>query len=231
MTTIFKASGTITNPPQGSFVHPDLGVSGVVTQYSARDLIGADGTAVTQLRDLVGGHDLNLTAGAAAIEDGHGPRLLDLYDGVNTVTMASDTFAGVGMDRTLVLSGYFTGNPTATEYVLATLANGASISMQSNGAFRAFGNGAGSLGSAVVGKPTAAVVVASLNDDLTAKIAVNGVIVSGAITYGATSTLSQMRLFSTVAMRLKVADVALIDHAVSDVEIAAITEALMGFLP
>lgn len=230
MTTIVRATGTITSPPVGSFVYPEIGVPGVVSQFSARELLGASGAAVALLHDGVGGHDMALNTGGATILDVSGKRLLDLYDGTNTVRFASTAFSGVGLDRTLVLSARFLGNPSATERAFSTLelAPG-SINMSSGGLFQAYGSSSG-FNSGAISKPVSAVVIATLDDAGVAKIAVNGTITTGAITYSSSAS-SLLAIRATVAQRYQVADVALISGILTDAQIATVTAALQPYLP
>lgn len=230
MTLIIRAPGRIESPMPGAFDPPKLGVTGIFSRFVSVGAAPNIGDVITTLKDQVGSHDLIASAGTVTFDKvGSLPVVSLAAAGRNT--MASVAFAGLPKGRTIAMLAYFSANPGATEQLIKTIPTNIAALAATGGSFAAYGDGASFPASAAVAKPGWFVVVASLGADGTAKIAVNGVIKDGALTFANSGTTSRFDITAPGTIGMKLVDLAIIDHAVTDDEIASITAGLTKWLP
>lgn len=230
MTLIIRSPDEITNPLPGSFDGPSLGVNGIVSRFVSVGAASEIGSTITILKDLIGGHDLMPSLGISKYEKVDGVPVVSLATSGSNA-LKSDQFSSLPKGRAIAFLGYFSANPAALEQFITTIPNAkGAVSINPNGQFSSYADGSPFLTSALpalsIAKPGWFRIVMSYGADGAAKLSVNGVVVSGTSVYTGTGVPSHIEVKASSSIGMKFADLAIIDHAVSDGEIASINAGL-----
>lgn len=234
MTLIIRSPGKIARPLPGSFDGPNLGVNGVASRFVSIGAASSVGCIVASLKDLVGGHNLAANGGVATYEEVSGIPVVSLAAAGNN-SLASDQFSNLPKGRTIALLAYFSANPAALEQIVTTIpTTKAVIAVNPNGQFSTYGDTGPWLTSALpaggISRPGWFKIIASYGADGSSKLSVNGVTISGTSGYGGSGSPSQITIKGSGSIGMKFADLVIIDHAVTDMEIARISEGLGEWL-
>jgi len=231
MTLIIRAPGRITSPLPGSFDPPSLGVTGIFSRFLALGAAANPGDVVTTVKDQVGTHNVSTVAGVVKYEEVGGVPVISLAEPGRNRLLASP-FTGLPKGRSIAVLARLAGNPTATEQLINTQTSKAALSILSWGAISLWGDAVPFLSTAVAPgpKPGWFILVASLGADGVGKIAVNGAITTGPNAYGDSGVDSIIEIEAPDTVGMKFVDLAIIDHAVTDAEIASITAGLGTWL-
>jgi hypothetical protein len=231
MTLIIRAPGRIASPLPGSFDPPSLGVTGIFSRFLALGAAATPGDVVTTVKDQVGTHDVSSALGVVKFEEVDGVPVISLA-AAGRNRLISNSFSGLPKGRTIAMLARLSGNPAATEQLVSTIPSKAALSILSWGALSLWGDTVPFLYTPVAPapKPGWFIVVASLGADGVGKIAVNGAITTGPNGYADSVPASTIKIEAPDTVGLKFVDLAIIDHAVTDVEIASITAGLGTWL-
>lgn len=228
MTYVIRAATAMTNPPAGKVILPPLGVTGVMVRWDASTLAQADGETVTSLLDESGnGRHMTSTSGTPKVATLGGVKCVDLSTGPAVIQSAAFT---ANRSKTLAFSFRVTGASPGNAQIFS---HAGTLMYVSNGKIYAYKTGALSGGSANITTSVWHTGIAVLNYEAqTGKIAYDGVITPGTITYAeADATSAVFKLASTGSMALAFRAAVMLDHAATDTEIAALHAALRKPLP